>query len=610
MPLASTRLWILGMLLFLASPTFAQNLPEHIQLAQQYAEQGELDKAVDMYQKTGRDADVFLEIYPEYKSVLRQLKDEKAEKNIIERAYDLSGRKSIYLFDLALMHLHYGKDKSAQKQFSKALNNLKESAYEIHQIAQNLIEQSQYEWAREVYLKGKSIFKKPEAFDLELAYIAGRMGETENMMQALVSHAQNYPEDIQNIKNLIDNTVLDQVKADILEEHLLKAIGRNKEAWALIDILAWLYNKQNDYASALDQLRSMDMLQQLDGSQILEHARLAYREKDYRTASRAYNYLIRKGSQYPYYATAMLEIIRTQKEIILQSDSMKQDDLLQLKKSYTDLIESNLNPYNTTSARIELAELEAKYLFQLDSAIQILEQLIADPRAYRELISDAKLALGDYYIMHGEHWESTLLYTQVEKDFKGTPTGEEAKFRNARLAYFKGDFDWALTILKVIKGNTFELISNDAILLATFISDNYHQDYEQDKAAMKSFSYMDLLFFQNRWEEAEKVADLMLLNYKGHPLEDDILFMKHKLAMQRRDYQTSEKFLLKVIQDFPKSYMTDHAVYRLAELYEQQLNQKDLAMTYYEKILTDYPDSIFIIDARKRYRLLRGDQID
>lgn len=603
------RIYILGILLSVVSPLSAQSVMENIELAHQYYEQGEFQKAVDAYKKAPADADVFFEIYDNYRNALIQLKDTKGEEALIQKAYLLSGKNPVYQFDLALFFQRIGEEKSAQKQFEKSLIALEKNAGDIYQITKNLQDQQQYDWAKAVYVKGKEIFKNPKLFNLEIAYISGLQGDFDGMSKAFIEHVLISPQEIYQIIQLLDKSVEDESKAEILETNLLQAIGRDKQAWPAVELLAWLYNKQEDYASALDQVKSLDLLKNEDGSKVIELGRLAFREKDFRTAQRAYQYILQKGTNHSYYTTAALELIQTQKELIFQKKKYEKEDLLQLKQSYQLLIEQNLHAYNTILAKIDLADLEARYLFQTDSAILLLQDVVVNRTTPRDLLVKAKLALGDYYIMNGEHWESTLLYTQVEKDYKGTPLGEEAKYRNARLAYFKGDFDWALTQLKVIKGNTFELISNDAIELAVFISDNYNQDYEEDKAAMKNFSQMDLLYFQNNLAEADKMADLMLKNYVGHPIEDDIYYMKSKISKKRQEFDITEKYLLKIYQEFPKSIMSDDALFQLAELYEHQLSDTKKAQDYYEKILLEYPDSIFTIEARKRYRLLRGDQL-
>ncbi|WP_424516427.1 tetratricopeptide repeat protein, partial [Psychroserpens sp.] len=54
----------------------------------------------------------------------------------------------------------------------------------------------------------------------------------------------------------------------------------------------------------------------------------------------------------------------------------------------------------------------------------------------------------------------------------------------------------------------------------------------------------------------------------------------------------------------------DDALYYLAELYENELDQPEKAKALYETIIFKHQDSIYFIEARKRFRLLRGDAIN
>ena len=585
-----------------------QTQQEKLLLGQQYFEQGEYEKVVDIYKNINTDLSVFFEIYSNYRKALQHLNDEKAEKSLIEKACSLSDKDAFYLFDLPLFYKRLNKDKQVDKSYRQAMSALKPNAYQIQRVAQKLIDENQAQWAIQVYEKGNELLYTND-FDLAIAHIYGMTGDFEKMVQSFLLDIVMKPQDLNQVIYILDREVEEKGKAEILENEIFKTLGRDKQAWPAIELLIWLYKKQGDYASAFDQVRALDIQRKEDGSGVLELGRSAKREKDFRTASKAFKYLISKGERYPFYVVANLELINVQKAIVFDKIKYEQTDLLALKKSYQQFIQKNFNQYNTALAKIELAELEAKYLFQVDSAISLLHSVLDNAHTPKELSVQAKLDLGDYYIIDGQHWESLLLYTQVEKEYKGTPIGEEAKFRNARLAYFKGDFDWALTRLKVIKANTFELISNDAIELASFISDNYNQNYQEDKAAMTAFSKMDLLFFQNHLEQANQMADSLLFLYVGHPLEDNIYYMKAKIGRKFQDFDEVVKYLTLIYEKFPKSILADNAVFQLAEIYEYQLSNKEKAKQLYEKILLEYTDSIYTIDARKRYRLLRGDSI-
>jgi tetratricopeptide (TPR) repeat protein len=235
----------------------------------------------------------------------------------------------------------------------------------------------------------------------------------------------------------------------------------------------------------------------------------------------------------------------------------------------------------------------------------MLVPIVENTRMTKDLLSKAKLYLGDYYIIADQPWESLLLYTQVEKDEKGNPVGEDAKFRNAKLAYYKGDFEWAQTQLKIIKANTSEFISNDAIDLSVFILDNLNTD-DTDFALLK-FAKADLLRYQNKLDEAEDTLDFITKNYTGTALTDDILYLKYKIEKERQHYDKAATYLEQIVENYSTDILADNAVFYLGDLYQNYLKDEEKAKSYYEKIILDFKDSTFSIEARKRFRKLRGD---
>ena len=64
-----------------------------------------------------------------------------------------------------------------------------------------------------------------------------------------------------------------------------------------------------------------------------------------------------------------------------------------------------------------------------------------------------------------------------------------------------------------------------------------------------------------------------------------------------------------IIDDFADGIRADNALYELAGLYENQLNDLEKAKELYEKIFIEYSGSTFAVDARKRFRILRGDNM-
>ncbi|MCC6514812.1 MAG: tetratricopeptide repeat protein [Chitinophagales bacterium] len=589
--------------LFISILSFAQDGNYDEFLARQFLQNGEYEKAAAYY-KDLYEANPST-YYNDYLSLLIQLTDyEKAEK-VIKAQYKQAENNPIYLMDLADVYLKQNKEDEAQKQFNKVIKELKADKYNIKQIAQKFIKLKQIELAQKTYLKAKELFKDNNAFNLEIASLLFLKNDIDGMIQAYLNEAALQPDNLSLIETGLQKIFTEEKNKDLLEKELLKRTQTHKRALVYLDLLIWLYMQRNDFDAAVLQAKSLDLLRNEDGGNVLRIARTAAIQQDFDAAIKGYQYVINKGPSFEWYVTANLELINVQRDKIVNSPNYTIAQLLSLKKTYQDFILNFKNEYTTTNAIIELAQLEALYIHEIDTAIQLLLPIVENNYIAKNLLAKAKLNLGDYYIIDNQAWESLLLYTQVEKSEKGNPLGEEAKYKNAKLSYYKGDFEWAQTQLKIIKANTSEFISNDAIDLSVFILDNLNTD--DTDFALLLFAKADLLRFQNKLNAAEDTLNKIIAFYPSTALIDDILYLKYKIEKDRQHYEKAAAYLEEIVTQHSDDLLADNALFYLGDLYQKYLKDEEKAKTYYEKIILDFKDSTFTIEARKRYRKLRGD---
>ena len=278
-----------------------------------------------------------------------------------------------------------------------------------------------------------------------------------------------------------------------------------------------------------------------------------------------------------------------------------------LAAEYEDAIADLGRNAETAAMMMELAKVYAFHIRESEKAIALLEEAIALPGVYESLQAKCKLALGDIYLLEGEVWEASLLFSQVELAFKEDVLGSEAKFRNARISYYTGDFDWAQAQLDVLKASTSKLISNDAIALSLLITDNYNMD--TTTVPMELYARAELLAYQNRWDQATQRIDSLLTGYPGHTLTDEAYLLSAKNHLKRNEYAEAKAFLDKILELHFYDILADDALFLLAELAETVDNDEAKAMELYQKLMTDYPGSLYVVEARKRFRALRGDSI-
>ena len=215
--------------------------------------------------------------------------------------------------------------------------------------------------------------------------------------------------------------------------------------------------------------------------------------------------------------------------------------------------------------------------------------------------------MGDVYILTNQPWEAFLVYEQVSKQFEGQAIGNEARFRSAKLSFYQGNFEYSNGQCLVLKAATSQLIANDALNLSLLISDSIQTPV--DSNALKMYADAEMLQFRNLPLQAVKKLDSIAIAYPENGLADAVLMSKAKIFIKSGDFVKATEMLKKVADGFKDGIWTDDALFNLGDLYEKKLNNLVQAKTYFQKLITDYPGSMFSAEARKRFRNLRGDGV-
>ncbi|HNU59265.1 MAG TPA: tetratricopeptide repeat protein, partial [Aquaticitalea sp.] len=261
----------------------------------------------------------------------------------------------------------------------------------------------------------------------------------------------------------------------------------------------------------------------------------------------------------------------------------------------------------TLSLQISYADFLAFHLKKPDEASAFLKKSLQLKLSPFQQAS-VKLKLGDILVLQEKFNEALIYYTQIQTNLKNSTISQEARFRVAKTSYYKGDFDWAESQLKILKASTSQLIANDALDLKLLISDNKYED--SLRTALKLYAKADLLSFQNRNAEAIALLDKILTEHKGESIEDEALLKQAKLYEEKQQYDKAIANYQSIIANYGDGILADDALFFLGELYSEVLGEPEKAKTMYEQILFNHQDSIYAVEARKKFRMLRGDAIN
>jgi tetratricopeptide (TPR) repeat protein len=314
------------------------------------------------------------------------------------------------------------------------------------------------------------------------------------------------------------------------------------------------------------------------------------------------------GQSAPFYFQAYSALLNVRYREITQLKNIQATEITQAISEYRSAIRLIGWNRNVVGIAKELAIIQAYYGNDAKSASALLDSCLALPGLNDIGRAEIKMALADVLVLQDDIWQASLYYMQIDKDFKFEPIGAEAKFKNARIFYYDGDFKFAQSQLDILKESTSKLIANDAMKLSILITDNLGLD--SNYTAMNLFAKADLLLEQHQFEAAFRQYDSIAAAFPEHGLNDEILLRKAQAMLVQGKWNETESLLLKIYTNYSQDILADDAVFQLAELYENQLNDKEKAATYYKKILLEFKGSLLTIAARKQYRLLRGDAID
>lgn len=576
-----------------------------LQLARQYTTNGELQKALDIYQKLYRqDNDTY---YSYYINGLLSLKKFDDAENITKKMLRKHPGDYQYSINLGRIYTQKGEPDKANTVYDDLIKNMPADAGEIANLATQFYQAENVDYAIKIFQQGRKLLRNDNLYSFELINLYRYKGDKLDLTEEYLNFLPSNPAFITQAENTLSSLYQGGDDYNMLKAALLKRIQKDPQQTVYVDMLTWQFLQQKEFDQALNQALALSRRQNDDGNSIFDLCQTLVSNESYETAIRGYEYIISKGKDKQLYIPAKIELINT-KNLLVTAGKYTQADLLSLEKDYIDLLNEFGKTGSTVFAMQRLAKLQAFKLHKLADAQKLLEDAINIPNIKLNLLNSCKLDMGDVYLMNNQPWEATLLYSQVETAYPNTSIGQDAKLRNAKLAYYTGDFTWAKGQLDILKAATSQLIANDALNLSLLISDNLVADTSGN--ALKMYARADLQIFEEQPEKAVAVLDSIDVKYPGNSLSDDILMAKARILIQQKNYNGAVEPLKKIIGDHPFNLWADDAVFMLGDIYENHLANKDQAKIYYQKIITDYPGSLWINEARKRFRLLRGDKPD
>jgi len=573
------------------------------ELAAEFLNNKEYDKAVILYEKLLKRDNSSPYYYQNLLACYIELKNYEDAEKMVKRQAKKFPENYFYKVDQGYLLQKQDKNKDAFEYYTTLINGVDKNTGIAIQLATALLRRDLPDLAISTYLKARTALRSESAYSENLLDLYVLTHRHRELISECMEFLKAGDGNMEKTKNYLYRIFDKPADIDFLKEKCLTYIQKYPDKFVYDNLFIWTFIQNRDFAGAYRQSIAIDKREKGEGVRLIDLAEICLSNHDYETAVMCYKHVLTFGETGSYFVNASYGMLDTKYQVITNGINDSAGYVNKTIEEY-NLFLKRFGKTSATSVSIkQLADLYMFYQHDITKAISFLEEINTIPGVQPRFAAESKLQLGDAFLISGDIWEAQLLYSQVDKDFKEDPLGQEAKFRNARLSYFSADFEWAKEQLDILKTATSQLISNDAIELSLMIQENTGLDSTTD--ALEQFAKADMLIFQNNLEKAMEILNLLPFKFPKHALDDEILFAKARIMEKKRDLTKAIMFYEAVVSLHGDDILADNALYNLAKIYDFKLRDKQKAKDTYEKLIFNYNSSLFSVEARKRQKALK-----
>lgn len=570
-------------------------------IARDYFDNGDFEKALyeykELYTKAPSNLTYISQIVSAHQQLEQYAEAEAFLLKLLERV-----NYPAFLVELGYNYQLQNKLDKANTAYNKALASVNDKPSNVFSVAKSFQTHVLLNEAIAAYENAMTLNSEFN-FKLQLAQLYGEQGNIEKMFTNYIDFAEANPVALGTIKKAINEFISENSETEnnlLLRKILLKKLQQEPNViWN--DLLSWLFIQQKEYKKAFLQEKAIYNRELLSLDRIEELALIAANDNKFEDAKEIFAFIISAGHD----LDSLLEANYNLLQIETKLSTKENYEAIDLK--YQELLKQFGTFSQTLKMQIAYAHFLAFYKNETKKATELLEKVLELPLTEVQQ-AEVKLELGDILVLQEKFNEALIYFTQIQRNLKNSTISQQARFKVAQASYYKGDFKWAESQLKILKASTSQLIANDALDLKLLISDNKYEDSLQ--TALKLYAKADLLAFQNRIDESITVLDKILTDHKTEPIMAQALFKQAQLFTLKGQFAKAQANYESIIDNYREDILIDDAYYMLAELNENQLKNPEKAKTLYEKIIFNHADSIYFVEARRRYRALRGDVIN
>ena len=498
--------------------------------------------------------------------------------------------KLLYKVDLASLEYYCGEQNAALGLWQRILKQHSNRQEAFILVGRALIEHHLYDNALKVYESGRKAFENPSLFMFNIATIYKIQEKYKELTLEYLQYIHQHPQQINYLRSDLARS------ANLPDEQriIIKVLENQKQTWIIHLWCSDFYTMRGDYEKAFLHLAQFEeKAQNIDNVQYLNHYEPGYEmyslgetalnDGEYEQAIKIFKHII-NGIKGPFVTRSKMSLANAYSRI-------NQYDLaIEMLRKYA---KDSPGSDQAVQAMMNLGNISFNQLFDIDMAIEAY-QYVVQYSQNEDLSTTARYRLGDCAIAAGDLKLAETYFKSIqsrEKDVK-------ILYKLAELAFLQQEIDTLSDYVQRLLKSDFAKepsLANDILELQMLL-----QNSAQDSSSLAVLGGASLLYRQQKYTMCTDTLLTFLNQYRGTPLRDELLLLLADAFINLGEKQHALKHLNAVYENKTGVY-SDRALFRMAEIYSNQEN-KERAKELYEKILLEYPNSIYIDQVRQRLR--------
>ena len=572
--------------------------PIELEQARMLKDNGEVNAAIDMYKEFIKQYKNNRDLYILISDCFLELGEDKNAESYLKKANKQFPNDYKIKVTLYILYDQTNQKNKKEKLFKNILSSLKANNSDIQSLGNEFISKRRWAEAKAIFLKGRELIFDNTAYSWQLSNIFLQEGDYQNIAKEYLIQLENNPKTLKQIEtNILGLITNNQDIAPIIEKEWETCWKKNKNNPYFAQFGVWLYNQTKQYDKSFELAKQIDnKFEEESGATMLSFGEDMLNSNNLDYALKAVNYILKKGKESAFYQRCRALSLSLSYKQFIENPIKSESDFNRLENDFMSFFKEFSFSKETFEIILQMGNFFAFHINKPQEAVDLLEDAINKGLSTNQK-GEIKLLLAKIYNRYGDMWQASLYCSQVEKDCKNSYLADEAKLLKALFSFYNNEIPWALSQFKALRSSTTKLIANDAMSYSILIEENIDQDSTYN--GLRLFANAEKEIEYNNLSLSKQYLDSINTSYLYHPLFDEVLILRAKISILEKKFEQAKEYLKESLKKYPYELTADDALYILSDIYLNQTKEISLAKETLEKIIIDYPNSIYVIEARK-----------